>query len=96
MSTITVLKLLNGEEYIGSFVKEEDDKIFIQDVAIVQMLPGNNGRINLGLIPFAPYAEETTFGIEKKHITTRFTPNVELLNNYNRIFGSGLVVAQTV
>jgi len=68
----------------------------LKNVAIVQMMPTQSGNVTLGLIPFAPYAQEDEFAFDTAHRTTTFTPNTELLNNYNRIYGSGLVVAKTI
>lgn len=96
MSNVKVFRFMNGEELIGQVVAESADKFSLKDVASIQLMPGGGGKVNLGLMPFAPYAEESTFEFETKHITTRFTPNTDLLNNYNRVYGAGLVVARTV
>jgi len=48
--------------------------------------------MTIGLIPFAPYAADKSFDFGANHITTFFTPNEDLIANYNRIYGHGLVV----
>jgi hypothetical protein len=93
MANIRVIRLLNGEELIGDLTKIEDQSVTMENVAIVQVVPSptNPNSMTIGLIPFAPYAEEKSFDFGANHITTFFTPNNDLVNNYNRIFG-GIVV----
>ena len=96
MSNVKVFRFMNGEELIGQLVSESEVKFTLKDVASIQLMPGAAGKVNLGLMPFAPYAEESAFEFETKHVSTKFTPNTDLLNNYNRVYGAGLVVARTV
>lgn len=96
MANIKIIRMMNGEELIGELVADNATYFKLKEVAIVQMMPSQNGNFTIGLIPFAPYAAEKEFSFDTNHRTTMFTPNVELLNNYNRVYGSGLVVAKTV
>jgi len=89
---IKIVRFINGDELIGSYIEGTDDKFSMRDIAVIHMMPGQGGQVNLGLLPFAPYAEELTLDFKHSTVTTIFTPNRELLNNYNRLFGSGLVV----
>lgn len=88
---IKVIRLLNGEELIGKY-SESPTHATLEKVGIVQMIPTQKG-VNIGLFPFAPYAEEETFEFSHEHIVTSFTPGTDLLNNYNRMFGSGIQIA---
>lgn len=94
MANIRVIRLLNGEELMGDLTKIEDQSITMENVAILQVSPSptNPNSMTIGLIPFAPYAEEKSFDFGATHITTFFTPNEDLVANYNRIYGAGIVV----
>lgn len=96
MASIKIIRMMNGEEFIGELTSDNATYFKLRNIAIVQMLPSQTGNFTVGLIPFAPYAEEVEFTFDTTHRTTMFTPNTELLNNYNRIYGSGLVVAKTM
>ena len=89
---IKVIRLINGEELIGECKDEGPIGIELSKVGIVQMIPTQKG-VNIGLYPFAPYAKEEDFIFKQDHILTTFTPDVDLLNNYNKMFGSGIQIA---
>ena len=93
MDECLVIRLMNGEELIGKLKSTTTaDNIVLADVASVQMMPSQKG-LSVGLFPFAPYAETNEFMFDARHIVTYFKPSTDLLNNYNQMYGSGLVVA---
>lgn len=96
MTNIKIIRMMNGEELIGEITTDNHTFFKLKNVAIVQMMPTQSGNVTVGLIPFAPYAEEREFAFDTAHRTCTFTPNTELLNSYNRIYGSGLVLAKTM
>lgn len=96
MANVKIVRMMNGEELIGELVNDNATSFKLRNVAVVHMMPTQSGGMNIGLLPFAPYAEEREFIFDTNHRTTTFTPGVDLLNNYNRMYGSGLVVAKTV
>ena len=61
------------------------------------MMPGQmSGQVGLGLMPFLPYADEKKFNFNREHVMVEFEPGVDMLNNYNRMFGSGIQIAKSV
>lgn len=92
--SITCYKLMSGEELVGN----DEGPNTISDPAIVMMMPSQDGsgRFSVGLIPFLPYAEDKTFTLNPNAIITKFAPSVEMINNYNRLFGSGIQIAKTL
>ena len=96
MANVKIVRMMNGEELIGELTQDNATFFKLKNVAVVHMAPNQNGNMSIGLIPFAPYAEEVEFAFDTAHRTTTFTPSMDLLNNYNRLYGSGLVVAKTM
>lgn len=97
MDKIVCLKLLSGEEVAGKFFDENANTITLKDVASIVMMPGaTQGQVGLGLMPFLPYAEDKKYAINKQHIMVQFDPNIDMLNNYNRMFGSGIQIAKSI
>lgn len=97
MSDVICLKLMSGEEVVGKIIERNNDFIAIKDVASIIMMPGGqSGQVGLGLMPFLPYAENKTFHFSRSLIMVDFDPNVDMLNNYNRMFGSGIQIAKAV
>lgn len=101
MAFIMGIQLLNGTDLIGSITGLDNggSTITIEDPAQVAMMPSQGGAPNsmsIGLLPWIPYSEESKFIIQKDKIVTHFTPSVDLINNYNRIFGSGIQIASSI
>jgi len=92
--TTVCLKLVSGEELIATKV----EKNVYKDIASIVMMPGQNGvqQVSLGLMPFLPYSETDNFTFNPDAIVIEHYPNQDLINNYNRIFGAGIQVVQTM
>lgn len=95
--SIKIIKLVTGEELIGEVVSthntlDGDVDYEIKDVAIVQMVPTQTG-LGLSLFPFAPYTEDKTHIFRGRHIIISMDPGVDLINNYNKMYGSGIQIA---
>jgi len=93
---IKIIKLVSGEELIGEVVEEyhtQDGVDYeLKEVAIVQMVPTQTG-VGLSLFPFAPYTEDSSHIFRSKHIIIAMVPGIDLINNYNKMYGSGIQIA---
>lgn len=96
MSDVICLKLVSGEELAGKLKNNNGDAFVIRDVASIVMMPSSGNQVSLGLMPFLPYADSKEFTIAKHTVITSFEPNGDMLNNYNRMFGAGIQIAQTI
>lgn len=93
MSSVKIIRLLSGEEIVGEISAETVHEIHISKPAMIQLVPSQSGGIGVTLFPFGAYAAKDVFEFKRQHIVTTFEPSKELYNNYNKLFGSGLVVA---
>lgn len=93
--TVQILKLITGEELIGKIVYDRIDEVVIDNPANIHMAPTQDSRMQLYLIPYAPYAEKDQFTLSKSHVIMHYEPNVDLLNKYNHMFGSGIQIASS-
>lgn len=97
MMNIKCLKLVSGEELIGTFVEQSATHVTLSDVSAVMMMPTQTpGQISLGLMPFLPYSEQNKFEIARDKIVVMFEPNIDMINNYNRKYGSGIQVVNSL
>lgn len=101
MAFIMGIQLVNGTDLIGTITGFDDQNEFItiENPAQVAMMPSQGGSPNsmsVGLLPWIPYSEESKFVIQKRNVLTSFQVNVELINNYNRIYGSGIQIATSI
>jgi len=89
---IKIVKFINGEELIGE-AKQNSDYITMSDVAQIIMVPGKvEGQAGMALAPYMQYAKSKSFDFHVNNIMTMADPVDELYNQYNRIFGSGIVL----
>lgn len=97
MDKIICLKLASGEEVVGKVDESDQDIIKLRDVASIVMMPGGgNGQVGLGLMPFLPYADDKGIEFNRRFVMVEFDPGVDMLNNYNRMFGSGIQIASAI
>ena len=90
---IKVFKLLNGEELISD-VTSMSGFYEMKDPAAIVIQQTAKG-VGVGLAPYMPYANNP-IKLYATAIVSESTPNVEMENEYSRIFGSGIeIVANT-
>ena len=82
---VKIIRLISGEELIGDWNKETSTII-----SPVVMIPV--AKDQLGFQPWVPYSEEEEMVLKEQHIVVVLTPDNKLQNEYNKIYGSGLVV----
>ena len=82
---IKIVKLFNGDELIGEY----DEKTNVIKNPVI-MIPVNKEQI--AFQPWLPYAEDKEYQLKETMIIITATPSSTILNEYNRVFGSGIVV----
>ena len=82
---IKVVRLISSEELIGDW--NEETKTITNPVVMIPV-----AKDQLGFQPWVPYSEEEEMVLKEQHIVVVLTPDAKLKNEYNRVFGSGLVV----
>lgn len=90
MNDIKVFKLISGEEVIGK-VEVTANGYSIESAATILMQQTEKG-VGLALMPFMPYSEGK-IKLLTNAIATEGTPSMNMINEYNRLFGSGIQVA---
>ena len=84
---IKVVRLISGEELIGDW-NDETNTI----TGPVVMVP--IGKDQLGFQPWIPYSDDEEMTFKEQHIMVILTPDNKLQNEYNKIYGSGLIVPE--
>jgi hypothetical protein len=90
MTEIKVFKLISGEELIGS-VEITGLGYTIESPATILMQQTKDG-VGLALMPYMPYSEGK-LKLFSQCIATEGTPSTKMVNEYNRLFGSGIEIA---
>ena len=82
---VKIVKMISGEELIGEY--NETTNVINNPVV---MNPVSKEKI--AFQPWLPYAEDKEFRLKEVQITIVANPSPTIMNEYNRIFGSGIVV----
>jgi hypothetical protein len=90
MTEIKVFKLISGEELIGK-VETTANGYFVEAPATILMQQTKDG-VGLALMPYMPYADGKV-KLFSQCIATEGTPSTNMVNEYNRLFGSGIEIA---
>ena len=96
--SIRIVKLVNNEEIMAE-IEVDDTHVILTNPVGVAIVRGQDGRPNVGFAPWPLHADptekDTTHSVAKKHVLYYYTPAEDFINNYNQIFGAGIMVPPT-
>ena len=84
---IKVLRLVTAEELIGEWDQEKSS--IINPVVMVPV-----AKDKIGFQPWITLSNDDEISLKDQHIMAIVTPDIKLQNEYNRVFGSGLIVPE--
>ena len=82
---IKVIRLVTTEELIGEW---DQEKSSITNPVV--MVPVSKDKI--GFQPWITLSDDDEIVLKDQHIMAIVTPDIKLQNEYNRVFGSGLIM----
>ncbi|NBW58079.1 hypothetical protein EBR43_09950 [bacterium] len=90
---IKIVKLSTGEEIIGD-VNPTDDGYSIKQPCLLTLMPPRQagGDPTMAMLPYAVHTKEHLIEIAAEFLIWQSEPVKELYNQYNSVFGSGIVV----
>ena len=92
---IKILKLITGEEVLGEVEIESETEVVLVNPVGVAIVRGKDGQPNVGFAPFPMHADQKTgesIAFAKRNVIYSYVPAKEFVDNYNQIFGSGIVL----
>jgi hypothetical protein len=94
--TVKIFKMINGEVIMADIVSEDfgQGHYVVNEPALV-MLQERDGGMGVGIAPYMPYAEGKV-KIRLNAIAAEADADQKLANEYNRLFGSGIVIANVI
>lgn len=95
--TIKLITLKTNHTLIGNIDCVSDTEISLKEPVQVVMQPTKDGPM-MAFSPFLDYCDEFKTGIKLSmtDVLTITTPVVELQNQYNTVFGSGIQIASSI
>ena len=91
MNRVRVFKLINGEELISEVFNTYEGQYELKNPANIMLQPTANGQMGVGIAPYMPYADGNV-KLNWTAIAAEAEPEQSMINEYNRIFGSGIEV----
>lgn len=93
---ILALKLVSGEDLVGDVSFDESaNEYIVKEPAQLLVLPSKDpGQPSFGFLPFPIYAQRSsnyTLKFQKSHVTMTTEVGTDFVNQYNTMFGSGIV-----
>lgn len=90
---IYIMKLVSGEELIAD-VTDAEGGYDLKQPCILQVVPSrtNPEQPVMALIPYATYTENHKVFVSSSHVVWASKPVEELYNQYNSIFGTGIML----
>jgi len=92
---IIAFKLITGEDVLGEVESESEIEFVLENPVGIAVVRGKDGTPNIGFSPFPIHAEQksgATIAISKKNVVYSYVPAQDFVDNYNQIFGSGIIV----
>lgn len=92
---VKLLRLKSGEDIIADVtLVDTEDTIKVENPAILMPMgqQQQGGQMQMGFGPWVPFADQKEFEIPRDWLVFISTPSMDLLNSYNQMFGSGIVV----
>jgi len=92
---ILAFKLITGEDVLGEIESESETEFVLENPVGIAVVRGKDGTPSIGFSPFPIHAEQksgATIAISKKNVVYSYVPAQDFVDNYNQIFGSGIIV----
>ena len=89
---LKLLRLRSGEDVICEVLKESAELIFIKNPAMLMPVGSQGQQMQMGMAPWMPFSEQNEFEIPRDWLVVISDVVKDIANNYNQIFGSGIVV----
>jgi hypothetical protein len=90
--TVKVYKLISGEDIIADGESDHLGYVF-HNPALLVVQQTQDGRVGAAFAPFAPFAKDGKVRIFKDFVIGEIELDTKMVNEYNRIFGSGIMIA---
>lgn len=87
---VKVFKLLDGTELIAEQFQAFDQFLELKSPAAIVLQQTERG-VGVALAPYMPYVEGT-YKLMRTSVAVEGEPNLQMQNEYSRIFGSGIQI----
>lgn len=92
--TVKVFKMINSEVVIAEVLQENVDHYVLKNPANIGLQQTETG-MSVGIAEYMPYASGNVT-LRYSAVASEAEPEQKLANEYNRLYGSGIVIANQI
>jgi hypothetical protein len=94
------IKLVTGEEVIADISVSLQGQLQLKNPVQLRMVPPKvaGAPPQMGFVPFPTFSQQKegeTILVEPLHVVYNYTPATDISDNYNQMFGSGIITPPT-
>jgi hypothetical protein len=89
---VILIKLTSSEEIMCTQISSGEGAMVIKDAVLLIYRQAKEGAMSVGFAPYMPYADGS-ISVNHSAIASTSYPKQDLTDEYNRIFGAGIVIA---
>jgi hypothetical protein len=94
------IKLVTGEEVIADISVTEQGQLALKNAVQLRLAPPKiaGGAPQMGFAPFPAFSQQKqdeVILVEPLHVVYHYTPATDISDNYNQMFGSGIITPPT-
>ncbi len=94
------IKLVTGEEVIADVSVTIEGQLLLKNPVQLRMVPPKvaGASPQMGFVPFPTFSQQKegeTILVEPLHVVYNYTPATDISDNYNQMFGSGIITPPT-
>ena len=89
---LLLVKLTSSEEIMCTQISSGEGAMVIKDAVLLIYRQAKEGAMTVGFAPYMPYVDGT-ISLNHSAVASTGYPKQDLADEYNRIFGSGIVIA---
>ena len=91
---VKLLRLKSGEDIVADVKEENLEREYTKVKLPAMLVPmgGQGQQMQMALAPWLPFSDDKEFTIPSDWILITSEPALDIVNNYNQMFGSCIVV----
>nr|QMP83363.1 MAG: hypothetical protein [Caudoviricetes sp.] len=92
MSNIRSVRLVTGEDIVCDFIVNGETALLKNPVQLMAIPSRSGGQPSFGFMPFPLMSNDKEVSVKLSHVVFTCDIAEDFLNQYNSVFGSGIVV----
>ena len=90
---VKIVRFIAGEELLGDVEQVDENTVRITNPTLISAMQNpKSGNMDVHMAPFAPLSASKSVEFSVTHVLCQYEPVVDIINKYNNVFGSRIVL----